>query len=134
MHGGLSPDLKSLEDIKRVARPTDVPDSGLLCDLLWADPDKDIHVRVHMLEHACISVGSRHGNCAAVDGDQGSVVRPAYSRRLVQHTALLVAWRLLSMHGAPGWGCHMLNQQSAGAAAALHGLLQQQDAGAARSS
>jgi diadenosine tetraphosphatase ApaH/serine/threonine PP2A family protein phosphatase len=58
MHGGLSPDLKSLEDIKRVARPTDVPDSGLLCDLLWADPDKDIQVCVHMLEHACISVGS----------------------------------------------------------------------------
>jgi len=45
MHGGLSPDLKNLEDIKRVARPTDVPDSGLLCDLLWADPDKDIQVR-----------------------------------------------------------------------------------------
>lgn len=42
MHGGLSPELKSLEQIKRVARPTDVPDSGLLCDLLWADPDKDI--------------------------------------------------------------------------------------------
>jgi hypothetical protein len=42
MHGGLSPELKNLEQIKRVARPTDVPDSGLLCDLLWADPDKDI--------------------------------------------------------------------------------------------
>jgi diadenosine tetraphosphatase ApaH/serine/threonine PP2A family protein phosphatase len=47
MHGGLSPELKSLEQIKRVARPTDVPDSGLLCDLLWADPDKDIQVRRH---------------------------------------------------------------------------------------
>lgn len=42
MHGGLSPELKSLEQIKRITRPTDVPDSGLLCDLLWADPDKDI--------------------------------------------------------------------------------------------
>jgi diadenosine tetraphosphatase ApaH/serine/threonine PP2A family protein phosphatase len=27
--------------IKRLARPTDVPDTGLLCDLLWSDPDKD---------------------------------------------------------------------------------------------
>lgn len=50
MHGGLSPELKSLEQIKRVARPTDVPDSGLLCDLLWADPDKDIQVRVRDFE------------------------------------------------------------------------------------
>jgi serine/threonine-protein phosphatase PP1 catalytic subunit len=38
MHGGLSPDLKSLEQIKNISRPTDVPDTGLLCDLLWADP------------------------------------------------------------------------------------------------
>jgi serine/threonine-protein phosphatase PP1 catalytic subunit len=42
MHGGLSPELKSLEQIKRIPRPTDVPDAGLLCDLLWADPDKEI--------------------------------------------------------------------------------------------
>eukprot|EP00127_Corallochytrium_limacisporum_P005715 Clim_evm94s210 gene=Clim_evmTU94s210 len=40
-HGGLSPDLQSLDAIKRIIRPTDVPDSGLLCDLLWSDPDKD---------------------------------------------------------------------------------------------
>ncbi|ETO08585.1 serine/threonine protein phosphatase [Reticulomyxa filosa] len=42
MHGGLSPELKSMEQIRRVMRPTDVPDSGLLCDLLWSDPDKDV--------------------------------------------------------------------------------------------
>lgn len=42
MHGGLSPELASMEQIKRVIRPTEVPDTGLLCDLLWSDPDKDI--------------------------------------------------------------------------------------------
>ena len=31
-----------MEQIRRIERPTDVPDNGLLCDLLWADPDKDI--------------------------------------------------------------------------------------------
>ncbi|KAI5122608.1 hypothetical protein M0805_004820 [Coniferiporia weirii] len=38
VHGGLSPSLTSLEDIKRIQRPTDVPDYGLLNDLLWSDP------------------------------------------------------------------------------------------------
>jgi len=42
MHGGLSPELKSFDQVRRIMRPTDVPDSGLLCDLLWSDPDKDI--------------------------------------------------------------------------------------------
>ncbi|CAF1373166.1 unnamed protein product [Adineta steineri] len=40
-HGGLSPDLQTMEQIRRIMRPTDVPDTGLLCDLLWSDPDKD---------------------------------------------------------------------------------------------
>ena len=30
MHGGLSPDLQSMEQIRRVMRPTDVPDTGIL--------------------------------------------------------------------------------------------------------
>ncbi|XP_020401561.1 serine/threonine-protein phosphatase PP1 isoform X2 [Zea mays] len=41
MHGGLSPDLAHLDEIKNLQRPTDVPDQGLLCDLLWSDPGKD---------------------------------------------------------------------------------------------
>lgn len=42
MHGGLSPDLTSTEQINSIIRPTDVPDTGLLCDLLWADPDSSV--------------------------------------------------------------------------------------------
>ena len=42
MHGGLSPDLDNLAQIFDIPRPTDVPDEGLLCDLLWSDPDPDV--------------------------------------------------------------------------------------------
>lgn len=43
MHGGLSPDLHTMDQIRNIMRPTDVPDTGLLCDLLWSDPDKDVN-------------------------------------------------------------------------------------------
>ena len=41
MHGGLSPDLKSINNIIEIQITTDIPDTGLLCDLLWSDPDKE---------------------------------------------------------------------------------------------
>lgn len=38
VHGGLSPTLVHMDDIRNISRPTDVPDYGLLNDLLWSDP------------------------------------------------------------------------------------------------
>ncbi|XP_074374425.1 serine/threonine-protein phosphatase PP1 isozyme 3-like [Apium graveolens] len=42
MYGGLSPDLNNLDQIKNLPRPTAIPDTGLLCDLLWSDPSNDV--------------------------------------------------------------------------------------------
>ncbi|CAL9732172.1 serine/threonine-protein phosphatase PP-Z1 [Monosporozyma unispora] len=38
VHGGLSPVLNSMDEVRHVSRPTDVPDFGLINDLLWSDP------------------------------------------------------------------------------------------------
>jgi len=42
VHGGLSPEMNNFNQVKNIARPTDVPDVGLVCDFLWADPDSDL--------------------------------------------------------------------------------------------
>lgn len=42
MHGGLSPDLDQLGQIAKMERPVEVPEEGLLCDLVWSDPDPQI--------------------------------------------------------------------------------------------
>jgi len=38
VHGGLSPDLTSLDQLTKINRPSEVPNAGLLCDILWSDP------------------------------------------------------------------------------------------------
>ncbi|KAE8359186.1 Metallo-dependent phosphatase-like protein [Aspergillus caelatus] len=38
IHGGLSPELHTLEDIKSIDRFREPPTHGLMCDILWADP------------------------------------------------------------------------------------------------
>lgn len=43
MHGGLSPEMDTLQQIADLSRPCDVPDVGLMCDLLWSDPDGSIN-------------------------------------------------------------------------------------------
>lgn len=38
VHGGLSPHLHSLSQLEAISRPAEIPDSGLIYDLLWTDP------------------------------------------------------------------------------------------------
>ena len=39
VHGGISPFLHDITQIERIQRPTNIPERGLVADLLWSDPD-----------------------------------------------------------------------------------------------
>ncbi|GLB39091.1 putative serine threonine-protein phosphatase [Lyophyllum shimeji] len=41
IHGGLSPELNTLDDIRNIDRFREPPTHGLMCDILWADPVED---------------------------------------------------------------------------------------------
>jgi serine/threonine-protein phosphatase 4 catalytic subunit len=40
VHGGLSPSLNSLDQIRIIDRKQEVPHDGSMCDLLWSDPEE----------------------------------------------------------------------------------------------
>ena len=60
VHGGLSPQLRSVDDILQIRRPTDVPGDGLLCDLLHASPSED----VDCWDDNCVGVSFKFGESA----------------------------------------------------------------------
>lgn len=39
VHGGLSPDVKTLDQIRTIERKQEIPHQGAFCDLVWSDPD-----------------------------------------------------------------------------------------------
>ena len=77
MHAGLSPEIMSdISAIGKVKRPCDVPEEGLVCDLLWSDPDPDV---VGSTCKAC-----QQGFVADDDGDLQRARSRLYRRRFLQ--------------------------------------------------
>ena len=56
MHGGLSYDLKDINQLKKIVRPTEIPNSGLLCDLVWSDPDDSLFLDFSKNQERGISI------------------------------------------------------------------------------
>lgn len=42
VHGGLSPSITTLDQIRVIDRKQEVPHEGPMCDLLWSDPDENV--------------------------------------------------------------------------------------------
>jgi len=57
MHGGISPELVTIDDVNKIDRFIEPPLQGFLCDLLWSDPCGDKEARTHRfsknLEREC---------------------------------------------------------------------------------
>ncbi|XP_017154076.1 serine/threonine-protein phosphatase 4 catalytic subunit-like [Drosophila miranda] len=42
IHGGLSPSISTLDQIRLIDRKMEIPHNGSMCDLLWSDPEDQI--------------------------------------------------------------------------------------------
>ncbi|KAF2235882.1 Metallo-dependent phosphatase [Viridothelium virens] len=73
IHGGLSPELHSLEDLKTIDRFREPPTHGLMCDILWADPleefgqEKTSEFFVHNHVRGCSFFFSYPSACAFLE-------------------------------------------------------------------
>ncbi|KAJ3160869.1 3',5'-cyclic-nucleotide phosphodiesterase (PDEase) (3':5'-CNP) [Geranomyces michiganensis] len=73
IHGGLSPELNTLDDLRNINRFREPPTHGLMCDLLWADPLEDFGQEktneffVHNGVRGCSYFFSYHAACAFLE-------------------------------------------------------------------
>ncbi|KAG8529650.1 uncharacterized protein KY384_005131 [Bacidia gigantensis] len=73
IHGGLSPELHTLEDLKNIDRFREPPTHGLMCDILWADPleefgqEKTSEFFVHNHVRGCSYFFSYPSACAFLE-------------------------------------------------------------------
>ncbi|KAI8336208.1 serine/threonine-protein phosphatase 2B catalytic subunit A1 [Chlamydoabsidia padenii] len=69
VHGGLSPELQTLDDLRVIDRFREPPTHGLMCDLLWADPleefgsEKSNELYIHNHVRGCSYFYSYHAAC-----------------------------------------------------------------------
>lgn len=73
IHGGISPELNTLDDLRNINRFREPPTHGLMCDLLWADPVEDFGQErtqeffTHNGVRGCSFFFSYHATCSFLE-------------------------------------------------------------------
>lgn len=113
VHGGLSPDIRTIDQIRTIDRVMEVPGSGPLTDLLWSDPDSD------MPEGVDWQVNSRGcgylfgGNPTKQFNELNSLTMIARAHQLVlAGYEYLFEKQLLTVWSAPNYGYKCANSAS----------------------
>jgi diadenosine tetraphosphatase ApaH/serine/threonine PP2A family protein phosphatase len=55
VHGGLSPSINAIDEIRSLDRKQEVPHDGAMCDLMWSDPDGTYHTNHRDSGMVCIT-------------------------------------------------------------------------------
>ena len=58
VHGGLSPSVQTIDQIRVINRKQEVPHDGPMCDLLWSDPEGRTLARISCFEFFSLSMSS----------------------------------------------------------------------------
>lgn len=72
VHGGLSPSIQSLDQIRVIDRKQEVPHDGPMCDLLWSDPEGGFFVEFSSISNC---FGYRYAGMGSVAARCGISLR-----------------------------------------------------------
>jgi len=107
-HGGISFNMDSFDDIRKIKRPTDIPLKGLMADLTWSDPTHQID---GWAEHRR-GIGYAFGRAALTEWmEKHGVTLVIRAHQVVQDGYEFFAnKRLITIFSAPNYTNHFDNK------------------------